>query len=133
MASCCLLIETLTAFIGGYDKTPGGQGGKSFETVFNKAKEYDNQLKKFSNKKFYEFVRCGILHQGETYRSFKIKRSGEIYDKSTLTINATLFTKELKLFLKSFAEELKTRRWDGELWDNCRVKLRYIVNNSRIN
>ena len=132
MASCCLLIETLSAFIEGEDRTPRGQGKKSFEIVFNKAKEYDNNLQIFSDENFYNDVRCGILHQGETYKSFKVRRSGEIYNKFHSAINATNFVSELNSFLESFTKELKNSKWDGELWDNCRVKLRHIVKNSRV-
>ena len=132
MASCCLLIETLSAFIEGDDKTPRGQGNKSFEIIFSKAEQYGNSLHTFSKENFYTVVRCGILHQGETYKSFKIRRTGDLYNKSESAINASLFATELKSFLKSFAGELKTSKWDGELWDNCRIKLRHIVSNAKI-
>jgi hypothetical protein len=132
MASCCLLIETLSAFIDGNNRTPDREGNNSFEKIFNKAKAYSNDLQVFINKNLYKVVRCGILHQGETYKSFKIRRTGELYDESESAINATIFTYNLNLFMKSYIKELKTSEWDGELWDNCRIKLRHIVNNSRI-
>lgn len=130
MASCCLLIETLASFFKGDDKTPRGSGTQPFETLFKKAIDYNNKLGEFCNEKFYTNVRCGILHQGETYKEFKIRRTGELYDKPNSQINATMFANELKAFLKSYIDELKSAKWDGELWDNCRVKLRYIINNS---
>lgn len=131
MASCCLLIETLSAFFEGDNVTPRGEGKQSFETIFEKAKEYKNRLQEFSNQNFYKIVRCGILHQGETYKSFKIRRTGDLFNKNESAINASLFADELKLFLNSYADELKTSKWDSEVWDNCRIKLRHIINNSR--
>jgi hypothetical protein len=131
MASCCLLIETLSAFIEGDNETPRGAGNKPFESVFEKAAEYKNSLQEFKKQNFYKAVRCGILHQGETYKSFKIRRTGKLYDKTESAINATLFASALKSFLKHFADELKSSKWDGALWDNCRTKLRHIINNSR--
>ncbi len=132
MASCCLLIETLSAFIEGDNETPKGEGRQSFETVFDKAKKYKNRLQEFSKQNFYKAVRCGILHQGETYKSFKIRRTGDLFNKTESAINAALFAKELKAFLKGYVNELKSSKWDSEAWDNCRVKLRHIINNSRL-
>jgi len=131
MASCCLLIETLASFFEGDDKTPRGQGKQAFEIVFKKAKDYQNELGKFNNENFYSAIRCGILHQGETYKAFKIKRTGALYDKPDSAINATIFTNELKKFLKSYVDELKNAKWDGPIWDNCRVKLRHIISNAK--
>ena len=131
MASCCLLIETLSAFINGHDQTPRFESKEAFERVFKKAKEYKNNLYEFRKQKFYNAVRCGILHQGETYKSFKIRRTGKLYNKTESAINATLFATSLKSFLQSFVKELKNSEWDSELWDNCRVKLRHIIKNSK--
>ena len=52
--------------------------------------------------------------------------------KNNKTINATRFAKELKKFLKSYKDELKSDKckWDSELWDNCRKKIRHIIANS---
>ena len=131
MASCCLLIETLSAFIEGDNETPRGENKQAFETVFDKAKKYKNRLHEFSKKNFYKTVRCGILHQGETYKSFKIRRTGDLFNQTESAINAALFSEELKAFLKSYVGELKSSKWDSGVWDNCRVKLRHIINNSR--
>lgn len=131
MASCCLLIETLSAFIEGDNETPRGEGNKSFESFFKKAAEYKNDLQIFQGQNFYKTIRCGILHQGETYKSFKIRRMGQLYDRTESAINATLFVTALSTFLQQYTDDLKNGKWDGELWDNCRTKLRHIINNSR--
>ncbi|MCG7940582.1 MAG: hypothetical protein N0C88_17275 [Candidatus Thiodiazotropha lotti] len=128
IASNSLLIETLASFLNGYDKTPRGQSNNAFKAVFSKAEEYKNKLSVFKNINFYQDIRCGILHQGETYSKFRIIRTGPLFDKKQKKINATMFTKELHDFLIKYTEELKKEKWDGDLWDNCRIKLRHIVN-----
>ncbi len=133
MASCCLLIETLASFFTGNNKTPKDESVEMFKTVFKQAEKYSNKLKIFHNESFYSKVRCGILHQGETYGKFKILRKGKLFDNKEYTINATEFCLELNKFLKSYTEELKNleTRWDSDIWDKCRIKIRHIIDNSK--
>lgn len=130
MANCCLLIETIASFLGGTNKTEKGKAVELYIKVFEKAKDYGNDLEKFVDKKIYGAMRCGLLHQGETYDNFIIRRSGDILYSDDKTINATKFAKALRLFLQSYREELKSEKWDSELWDNCRTKIRHIIANS---
>lgn len=130
MTNCCLLIETLAGFINGENETKKDEGVKAYKKVFEIAKNYDNELKIFENKPLYGAIRCGLLHQGETKESFKIKRSGKLLWDDKKTINATNFAKELKSFIKSYCDELKGEPWDSNLWDNCRRKIRFIIDNS---
>ena len=134
MTNCCLLIETLAAFLNGDNETSKDKGSavKAYTKVFKKAQGYNNCLKTFKDKPLYGAVRCGLLHQGETYNSFIIRRSGNILHNDGKTINASLFAKALKKFLESYRDELKSDecKWDSELWDNCRKKIRHIIANS---
>lgn len=128
MVNCCLVIEAIASFFEGQNKTQLS-GKQTFKIIFQKAKEYDNPISCFEDEPFYSHIRCGLLHQGETYGKFKIVRNGELFrDK---TINATLFHKHLIEFLKSYREELKSANWDSDLWDRCRIKLRHIIRNSK--
>jgi hypothetical protein len=130
MASNSLLIETLASFMNGNNKTPRGESEKYFKRIFSKAKEYGNDLKKFNNINYYSDIRCAVLHQGETYTKFKIIRTGPLLDEKRKEINAKIFTDLLHSFLKSYVEELKKSKWDSELWDNCRIKIRHIIANT---
>ena len=130
MASNSLLIETLASFINGDDKTPRGESKKAFSKIFLKAKEYGNDLKELNEINYYSDIRCAILHQGETYTKFKIQRTGHLLDKQLKEINATKFTYSLHCFLQSYIDELKHSKWDSELWDNCRIKIRHIIKNA---
>lgn len=64
MAIGCLMTESLYCFKRGRKKT-GEAGGSAFETFFSESSE----LTAFTGngESFYKNVRCGILHQGETY------------------------------------------------------------------
>lgn len=131
MTNCCLLIETLSTFFEGSNRSRNN-GKKTFDLVFKKANDYGNSLNVFMGSSFYEDIRCGLLHQGETYNRFKINRhSSTLYDNQGRTINATIFCKSLKDFLGKYRNELETAEWDSEVWDNCRVKLRHIIANSK--
>jgi len=131
MTNCCLLIETLASYFEGTNKTPQSSGQESFNRFFEKASKYKNPLKTFANISFYRDIRNGLLHQGETYGNFKIRREGKLFDRTEKAINAKLFCDHLKEFLELYKKELITEKWDGETWDRCRVKLRYIINNSK--
>lgn len=130
MTNCCLLIETLSTYFDGLNRT-NKSGSVTFKKVFLKAKEYKNDLAKFENQPIYSNIRCGLLHQGETYGKFKIKRTGPLFDENNLTINAMRFCRQLNIFLDSYRNELKSAKWDSDIWDKCRVKLRYIIENSK--
>lgn len=131
MTNCCLLIETVATFFEGQNKTKK-TGKDTFKLVFQKAANYNNPLSCFENEEFYIYVRCGLLHQGETYGKFLIRRdTPKLFDTSNKTINAMLFCDNLKLFLDSYKNELVNEKWDGDIWDKCRIKLRHIISNSR--
>lgn len=131
MASCCLVIESISTFILGLNEV-NKPGSEVFESVFKKAKDYNNPLQVFSKQPIYSNIRCGILHQGETYGKFKLTRNkkAELYNKSGKKINATLFVKALNDFLKSYQKELETEDWNSEIWKNCRNKIGFIIENS---
>lgn len=131
MANSCLVIELISNFLSGFDKTKK-TGGKAFELVFKKAKDYNNPLNQFSEQPIYSKVRNGLLHQGETYGKFKITRDSkaELFNKKEKTINATLFASALKAFLKSYKKELEYEDWNSDIWKNCRTKISYIIKNS---
>ncbi len=132
MTNCCLLIETIATFFEG-ENTTTKTGPNTFKLVFQKATSYGNPIDCFEKEKFHSQVRCGLLHQGETYGKFKIRRTKQLFDSTTKTINAKLFCDNLRSFLKSYQKELNAAKWDSGLWRNCRAKLEYIIKNSRKN
>lgn len=130
MATCCLLIETIANFFHGQNQS-NKPGSEIFKFVFSKAKEYGNPLGLFENEAFYKNIRCGLLHQGETYGQFKIRRSGQLFNSGSNTINSKLFCDALRDFLTSYRDDLCRSKWDSDIWDKCRIKLRHIIQNSK--
>lgn len=130
MTSCSLLIETFASFLIGQNLTPGRQSVSMFIKVFEYAESKNNDLGQFKSTPFYGKIRCGLLHQGETYGKFKITRQGlKLLDGET--IDAILFFKNVKSLLQVYQKELSEGSWDSAEWDACRLKIRYIINNSK--
>mgnify|MGYP003612181445 CR=1 FL=1 len=130
MTNCSLLIETIVAFLQGDNKTTS-YGENTFNNFFRKAEYYNNPLSIFENQKFYKNIRCGILHQGETYGGFKILREGKLFNKEEKIINAKLFCMEMNNLLISYKNELIESDWNSDIWVNCRKKIIHIINNSK--
>lgn len=130
LTSCSLLIETFASFLVGQNETPRGKSADMFNKVFEYADSKNNDLKHFMNSSFYGKIRCGLLHQGETYGKFKITRKGlKLIDNET--IDAILFFKNLKLLLQDYRNDLSNGNWNSKEWDACRLKIRYIVDNAK--
>ncbi|MEP7163043.1 MAG: hypothetical protein ABI741_00035 [Ferruginibacter sp.] len=127
ISNCCLLIETLQSFKNGW-----GDSDRKSGQAFKQFLSTENNFSKFKGKEndFYSNIRCGILHQGETTGGWTVNRKGvNIFDSATLAVDSISFAKELEKSLKSYTESLKTSKWDSELWDNFRIKMRKIISN----
>jgi hypothetical protein len=126
MACGCLMLETLLCFQKGRKKT-GVAGRVAFEEFFSASKH----LKEFKGVggEFYSNVRCGILHQGETYDGWKIRRKGEIFNPKEKTINATKFLKALEKELKDFTDKLRISHFHKKPWSGVIRKLDHICEN----
>ena len=123
----CLMIESLHSFRKGWKRT-GGKCGEAFEEFFTTSKF----LSEFSGigNDFYSSVRCGILHQAETYNGWKVLRKGALVDKSNKTLNATKFLIELDKELKNYVDELKANQPKSDIWKKAIRKLDHICANS---
>ena len=130
MAICCLMIETLESFRQGWGDTKG-RGCKAFNGFFKRCKENGLKLGEFAaiSKDFYEGVRCGILHQGETTNGWRIRRKGPLYDPSAKIINATAFHNELENALKRYLSALEESDWESKIWQNLRRKMKHVIAN----
>jgi len=133
MAVCCLMIETMESFQNGwsdtreiYDDQGKKIGGRIiFENFFNRYKEFDKF--KGLGKNFYDNVRCGILHQAETKKGWRIGRRGALLEPATLTINSTKFRMELENALRDYCNKLKIG--NEPIWRNFKTKMAYIIQN----
>ena len=141
MGSACLMIETYMSFRKGIEDTKK-IGREIFCEFFNSELEFESLKDERKNEnghflkdaipsKFYSNIRCGILHQGETKEGWKITRKNDakLFDKETLTINATLFMENLRFVIEKYKNELLQLEWDSDLWINTRDKMNYIITN----
>ena len=134
LASGCLMIETLQAFYEGKKQTPRGEGLECFKNFFQRQEKFfPGFVEEFVDPKdnFYTNIRCGILHQAETKRGYRILRNGPLLDRRARTINATEFLKSLELCLDHYVTELRMAKSDSELWKCAIQKLNFIIDNCR--
>lgn len=124
MAIACLMIEAFQSLRMGLEHTRGNSR-EIFAKFFEEERSLFGVLADHSDA-FYSNVRCGILHQAETTRGWKIRRSGELFDNDRLSINATKFLKLLKSILSCFCEMLAQSDWDTVQWQLVRAKLAFI-------
>lgn len=128
MASCCLLIEALESFRNGWEKTQD-RGKEVFDSFFQREAKREPGFKGFRGQTFYPHVRCGILHQGETTGGFILSKTGAVFDSGSRKINARKFLTLMETSLAAYTNELLTAKWDSEIWDNFRRKMRFIIGN----
>ncbi len=125
MASACLLIEAFQAFREGLEYTKKrGAGEERFLRFFTEMGEFRALAQHTPD--FYGNVRCGILHQAETYQGWRVRRDGPLFDPANRTLNATAFLKALSQSLSAYCENLKTSDWKSDPWKAARKKLGHI-------
>ena len=112
LALDCLLIETLQQFREGEEKTPRQKSEKYFVRFLTET-SFGEFLTEDTAKKFYDQIRCGILHQAEVKENSLVRiRQNEPLVKSTeddkgVVVNRKLFHEQL---VKVFEEYLSYLR-----------------------
>jgi hypothetical protein len=153
IANCCLLIETYVSFtvrefIDTHNKSERcfgyffvteprfkafAQGGLTPDDYKDITTSFNGKGKGIP-KKFYGGVRCGILHNGETRSTWRIRRDpcGEILkiSKNSKVIQANVFLSEMKDVLEEYRKKLKTNDSSSELWLVCKERLENIIKKS---
>jgi hypothetical protein len=128
MAICCLMIEAFESFRQGW-KSTDGHDEQAFQLFFARESAFSD-FRGYEGY-FYRNIRCGILHQGETYNGWKIVRTGPLFDQGTRTINATRFLNTMKKLLDDFCDRLKSAEWKSEDWQNVNKKMRALCKHCR--
>lgn len=128
MALDCLLIETLQQTREGVAETPRGMGEKYFvDFLTNTAFQFCFDEDKA--KKFYTFIRCGILHQAEIKDSSRIRTDSDlpIVQNSSagegLIINRRKFHCKLVCVFEDFIYTLRNPDDNKEARNNFRKKM----------
>lgn len=127
MACGCLMTEALYCYKKGR-KQAGEPGGTAFNNYFSESIAL-NEFHGYGDE-FYKNVRCGVLHQGETYDGWKILRKGNLFQKHEKTVNATKYLNALERDLKHFTEFLKNEPFRSKAWKGVIKKLNYVCENS---
>ncbi len=132
MAISCLMIEALEFFRQGWCDTRN-RSREAFCLFFQRCLEEELELGVFARlvDDFYKGVRCGILHQAETTRGWRILRKGPLCNPGTKTINATKFHSELEKALQLYCDTLKRSDWDSVVWQNLRRKMEAVIENCK--
>lgn len=134
MAVSCLMIEALESFRQGWkDSNPKikcQSKGKCAVRQFFK-RNFQSSCLLFYSDEFYKHIRCGILHQGETTGGWHIRRGkkDELFVEARKQINANLFLDVVEKDLVSYCNQLKSAKWEGKLWRNCRKKMNAVCKN----
>jgi len=148
MACACLLVETMEAFYRGWDDTekkfnrqdigdpckPANLGRNrvsasevAFCYFFQREKEFADFRQLAES--FYQHVRCGILHQGETTGGWLITRAPGKPVLSNQTIHAEKFSRALSRSLRAYCTRLRSAVWSSEEWVKFRNKMDAVIRN----
>lgn len=128
LAIDCLLIETLQSFYEGITDSTG----KSKLLFKHFLQQRDNFKQLFMDELdvnyFYNNFRCGILHQGQTFKNAKIWAIGNLMVKEgdQVTINRDLFHEAVKKEKDIYIKTLSNRT-DTILLDNFKKKMDFIA------
>jgi hypothetical protein len=132
MAVSCLLIETLVSFWRGWETTEPnrklhlkGKSRRAFRLFFR----VQPRFRDLNKTEFYEHIRCGILHQGETKKGWTIERTGPLFDGQG-RINATKFHNRLALAIDDYVMLLKNPLTARSHRSNFDKKMKAVVANS---
>lgn len=133
LAVCCFLIETLECFYEGLrDTRKTGEGARVFNEFFKREQENFPQLEKAS-KDFYESVRCGLLHQGETMNGWFLQKKGPLFVKEggIKIINGDLFLIATTKAVENYLSLLSKGKYEDEIWENAFKKLIEVCKNCK--
>lgn len=130
MANCCLLIETFESFYRGWNKTPNG--ADAFCKFFNRNSKFSEFTGNDMPSEFYKNIRCGILHQGETTKGWRIRRDKDkkLYFEQKI-IDANKFRDDLKEVIEDYFDKLKSKDWDSIEWKMLQKKINHIIKNCK--
>ena len=128
LAIDCLLIETLQSFIEGLTDTKG-KSGSMFVNFLTQRQSFKQHFNKEEAKKFYEDIRCGILHQAEIMGDTLLWSVGMVKGKKldgTPYINRTKIHELIKKEVDLYCNELKNKD-NLILRKNFRRKMDFIA------
>lgn len=130
MALDCLLVETLQQFREGKEETPRAKS-KEYFVGFLTDKAFGSFFTREMAERFYDQIRCGILHQAETKENSKLRIGVDTplveptSDGRGLIINRKLFHHRLVCVFEEYLASLGDSS-QVELRENFRKKMDHI-------
>jgi hypothetical protein len=132
MAGSCLMIEAILSFRDGLEYTNAkGAGQQCFVKFFKSFRAFDNLVG--HEGAFYSNIRCGILHQAETYGNWLISRktADPLFDPARKTLNADKFFQSVVDAFTGYCDELTASKCTDAVWTNAMTKVRSICDHCR--
>lgn len=122
-----LVIEALEGFRRGWSATDDRRA-EPFQLFFAGHASFE-ELREPYAAWFYQNIRCGILHIGESKRGWLIHFNDcdPLFNRESLTVNAKKFVVEVRAAVCDYAEQLRKARWDDGLWTNFRSRMKETV------
>lgn len=74
---------------------------------------------------FYDYIRCGLLHDAEARGGWRILRTGPLVDKKARTINATRIVREVRKAVYAYVHSLR----DDKAWGLFKSKMKRVTAN----
>lgn len=125
--SCdCMILENLQSFYNGAE-TSDKNAKKFFIEFLTTRDNFKNDFNQDTAKYFFEDIRCGIIHQLETYRNSKVHSIGPLISEIVdgIIINRNLFHENLKKEFFIYTDNLKTSTLNRA---NFKKKMDFICN-----
>lgn len=129
MAVSCLTLEVLHAFQRGW-RSSERHTRTAFETFLSEQPRF-TALRGFELA-FYENVRCGITHRGETCSGWRIWKVGPLFQADRLIVNAIAFHCELEATLLDYCAELRKSDFRSPIWKRARKTLSNLIENCEV-
>ena len=109
MALCCLLVETLLQFREGYPRTPDRQNQQCYTDFL--VNQFGDVFDGQKAKRFYQDIRCGILHSGQTKNgsclTFDTDYVVRILGNNVMMVNIQAMFDELKHYFSEYCDNLR--------------------------
>ena len=130
LALDCVLIETLQQFRKGVRSTPPREGETFFVDFLTETSFGSYFTTKKMAEKFYQQIRCGILHQAEAKENSRVRKEDVplvkyTNDRKGLVINRKLFHQQLVREFEDYVARLREPS-NQELRKSFKKKMNYI-------
>jgi hypothetical protein len=148
MALCSLLVETIQSYWEGWPSTNKSElkklenrkppaeyaikrsewpdTRKAFEDFFSNP-VFEPHFPSVDGGEFYDCIRNGLLHQGQTKGGWKIWTLGPLWDSDRLTVNRNEFVDAVEHAFDAYLKVLEKEAWNSPRWAKARRKIWWLI------